>query len=198
MEGPVKTGNAVGRRGGCALSSEDAVSGTFTEDRVLVRGGAVCGPACFSTTSKKKVAGGAAEGRVRIGMVIGRQGGRELSSEEAAGGFSMEEGVLASGGAVHGPACSSTKPKKKDAGGVVEGRVMTGKAVSQRGGYALPSEEVVGGSFTEVNFLAIRGALWRPGLLLDHVQGEERRWRRGRSSEERQDGRPARRSRVVE
>ena len=78
MEGPVKTGNAVGRRGGCALSSEDAVSGTFTEDRVLVRGGAVCGPACFSTTSKKKVAGGAAEGRVRIGMVIRRQGGREF------------------------------------------------------------------------------------------------------------------------
>jgi hypothetical protein len=193
----MKTGNAIGRQGGCELLSVGAVGGTFMEDRVLASGGVVR-PGLSSTTSKEKVAGGAVEGRVRTGMVIGRQSGRELLSEEAAGGSSMEEGVLASGGAVRGPACSSTKPKEKDAGGVVEGRVKTGKVVSQRGGRALSSEEVVGGSFTEVIFLASRGALWRPGLLLDHVQGEGRRWRRGRSSEERQDGRPARRSRVVE
>ena len=49
VEGQAKTGKAVGQRGGRALSSEKAVGGSFTQDRVLASRGACCGPACSST-----------------------------------------------------------------------------------------------------------------------------------------------------
>ena len=121
MEGQVKKGKTVDRRGGRALLSENAVGGSFMEEKVMACRGVPCGPACSSTTSKEKDAGGAVEGRVKIGKTVGRRGGRALSSEEAVGGSFTEDRVLASRGACCGPACSSTTSKEKVAGGDVEG-----------------------------------------------------------------------------
>jgi hypothetical protein len=71
----------------------------------------------------------------------------------------MEDGVLASGGALRGLATSSTTSKERDVGGAVEGRGRTGKAVGRWSGRPLLGEEAVGGSCTEDGHLASGGAV---------------------------------------